>query len=270
MNGVPDFVPIALVSKVDLDRRLREGSRGFTEAGRHLSLRRVLIAGQVGLAVVLLVSGGLVGKSLWRLLTQAVGMDRANLLNVSIAARPGQRSRAEELAFYDEIMTRLESRFPGGHICLATACLVPAGFTWNNSLNIRWIRRRREIIIYNEVAPDYFQTLGVPILRGRSFDENKPDEIVINERMASVFWPAADPIGQRLVAGNTTPSEADNPWLTVVKRHSMILKCRSRVLTTVKPGFFSPLRSPGLAAVTLFRMQRHDPHRQGPRAIRST
>jgi putative ABC transport system permease protein len=77
------LVPVLAASKKDLDRRLRESSRTYTEAGRHMFFRKLLVAGEVALSIVLLAGAGLVGKSFWRLLTQDLGMDAANVVNVA-------------------------------------------------------------------------------------------------------------------------------------------------------------------------------------------
>ena len=73
------------------------------------------------------------------------------------------------------------------------------------------------LAVYRVVSPDYFRTMRIPTLRGRSFDEHDtadaPAVVVINRSLGEQFWPGEDAIGKRLKVG---PADSPNPWATVI------------------------------------------------------
>jgi predicted permease len=198
------LIPAFIASKGDLDRRLRRVSRGYTEAGSRMRLRRLLISLEVALSVVLLTGAGLTGKSLWRLVTEDYGIDAKNLLFVSV-----RMSEDEGPVFYNRIVDGL-NRSPevvsssyGNFPTISYGSVTPEGAA-----------NRQAEALYGEVAPSYFRTLGIELLAGRLFLQDENGGVVINERMAAEFWPGMDPIGRRFVPTRTPGPR--NPWRTVV------------------------------------------------------
>ena len=187
---------------------LRGGDR-TTTSGR---LRNGLVATSVSLAMLLLVCAGLVGGSFAKLMRVDVGFSTERVLTgaISLPTRQypadtasGRYGPDRVVAFYDELTRRLAAA-PGVR---AAGAINIAPFSGGNTAMgfepvATEVRRTEEFRIasWRVVTPDYFATVGIPLLRGRVFNERDryptPDVTVINETMARAGWADADPIGR--------------------------------------------------------------------------
>jgi putative ABC transport system permease protein len=203
---------------------LREGGRGTATRARQ-RVRSALVIVETTLAIVLLVGSGLMIASLSNLRNTDIGYDARSVLTARIAlAREAYPDRERWRAFHESLQARLEAE--SGVRGAAVSLLVPlASRSWE-----RLVQPEGEVfdvdggesVLYNIVSPSWFETLGVPVLRGRAFDERdhneSPPVTIIDESMADLFWPDRDPIGRRITfeftvdaAGDTLPT-----WRTVV------------------------------------------------------
>jgi putative ABC transport system permease protein len=172
-------------------------------------LRSALVMSEIALAVVLLVGAGLMMKSLFRLLQANVGFDPQNVLTMSIvlpAAKYTDPNR--QVAFFDQLKERVRS-LPGVS-GVGTVNILPLqpGNTTRFSVEGDPVpppgqETESNIRTVNET---YFQTLGVPLLAGRMFDEhdmaNSPPVVIIGKSVADKVFPGRDPVGRRLVYAN--------------------------------------------------------------------
>ena len=191
--------------------RSREGSR-TTDHGRG-GLRQALVVVEVALALVLLVSAGLMLKSLDRLINVDKGFDATGVLTGAIAAGPGTTPDAERWrAFYGGLQERAE-RLPGVESAAFALLLPLANRSWELRIHKEGVPVERETglsVLYNVVSTEYFETFGVPLVRGRTFGpgdrEGAVPVTIIDETMAKQFWLGEDPLGKRVTFETATDS----------------------------------------------------------------
>jgi len=216
------LAPALQASRADVNEALKEGGRQASGGGaRGRRLRRLLIVAEVALAMVLLAGAGLMLKSFVGLRALEPGFDQTNLLTMTVSVAGTRHAPAPlRAAFFDEAVERVRA-LPGVESASAVNHLPLAGDIWGFSFNIEGHAApapgERPTAAYRVARPDYFRTMRIPILEGRSFDERDneqaPGVLVINETMARRYWPGEDALGKRIKLG---PADAEAPWLTVV------------------------------------------------------
>jgi len=198
---------------------LRDQSRS-TAGGRLSRARSVLVATEFALALVLLVGAGLLIRSFVALQAYDPGFRAGNVLSMVVSvqgsaeAMPGRRA-----VFYPELLNRIR-RLPGVESAGAINHLPLVGGTWGLSFFIEGLARpqpgEKPSAVYRVVMPGYFETMQLPVLRGRALsgedDGNAPGVVVINESLASRWWPGEDAIGKRISFADLDSAQ----WLTVV------------------------------------------------------
>jgi putative ABC transport system permease protein len=208
--------PAWQASKYDLNESLKEGGKSSASSSRK-RFRNALIVSEVTLALVLLVGAGLMMRSLFRLMDVKPGFDAQNLTTLQIALPQSQYGKDEQRVAFFEELTRSIKTLPGVESA-ATIDMMPMGGSGGTTSFLVEGRPAPPQGQYPEAnartsSPGYFQTMRIPLLKGRDFSEHdtaqSPFVIVINETMARKYWPGADPIGQRLLdpANRTPPAE---------------------------------------------------------------
>ena len=218
----------------DLREDLVEGGRG--QAGSHGSQRvgRVIVAAQMAITLVLVVGAGLFGRSLMKVLEVDPGfrVDKVIAMDVALPWVLEPKAKAGQAMFFSSLIDRLQ-RIPGVHTVGAASSLpldggLPDGMfalvTPNEmpktmgDLGALFKQKERIGIADFCVATDgYFHALGIPLIRGRIFDErdgaNAPHVALISGSLARERWPNQDPIGQTIEFGNM---DGDLRLLTIV------------------------------------------------------
>jgi putative ABC transport system permease protein len=210
------LAPAAQVSRLDLNRTLREEGRGLAGSAGGARIQRALVVSEVALAVVLVIAAGLLLRSFDRLLRIDPGFNVKNLLTVNIdlpASRYQDNPRV--IAFYDSLLERVRA-LPGVVSAAATSGLPLTGRYWdtffqiegrpdNNGVVDQSIPPDRNAyghVYFWNVTPDYFKTMGIALRQGRALqpsdDANAPPVVIINETMARSFWPNESPLGNRI------------------------------------------------------------------------
>lgn len=198
------LAPAIQSSRVDLMGALKEGGR-TSAAGTRQRLRGALVVIEIALAVVLLVGSGLMLKSLVRLLKVDVGFNPQNLLTMTVALPPGKYGEPNRrIAFHDQLRERINA-LPGvaGAGVVNILPLVSGNTTRFFVEGDPVPPPGQEIEANSRVTgPGYFQTLGIPLISGRFFDErdtaDAPGVVAINKTVADRIFGGRDPIGQRL------------------------------------------------------------------------
>jgi putative ABC transport system permease protein len=204
MTGVIfGLAPALQASNPNLNETLKEAGRGTT-AGRH-RVRNSLVIVEVALALMLLVSSGLMIRSFIRLQQVNPGFNPNNALAVNIAL-PGRKyqNSDQSLAFFERLIERT-SALPGVVAVGATQSL-PIQDDYLLGFNIQGRPPvppgEGKSTNYYAVTPNYFKAMGIPLLRGRLFTEqdNKTARpvAIINETMATQYFPDEDPIGKAI------------------------------------------------------------------------
>ena len=212
--------PALQASKVDLNESLKDGGRGASGAGRHRMLRSLVVA-EVALSLVLLIGAGLMMRSFIRLQHTKSGLNPENLLTLRLNL-PGAKydTPQKRQAFYKELLERIGAA-PGVEAAGAVSNLPLGGANWGRSLTVEGFPvfpvGQAPMINHCVITPNYFRSMGVPLLMGRDFtDADTRDSLrvtIIDERLAREYWPNESPLGKRVRFG---PPEANEPWHTIV------------------------------------------------------
>ncbi len=176
--------------------------------------RGLLVAGQVALSLILLVSAGLLLQTLAHLYKIDPGFRPDHVLTMSISLAPTQYDTdAKRASFYTQIVGRVEA-IPGVENASVTLTLPTAGWA-GTPIQITGRPEpplnQRPIAVLQQISPDYFRTLSIPVKRGRAFtisdDAGTPGVTIIDEALARRFWPqyprGEDPVGQHLLVGSS-------------------------------------------------------------------
>ena len=218
------LVPAVRASRLDLNDVLREGGRGGVGTSAfglgHHQLRKLLISAELALSLVLLIGAGLLIRSYQRITNANPGFDPARVLSVRVAL-PGFKYNNPDaiIAFYKRLEDRLAA-LPGvehvGSNYLLPLSSVALG--WEPITVDGYVPKAagEDLIIASSgyVSPDYFRAMGIPLLKGRYFDDRDirgaPDVAIVDDKLAERFWPGQDPLGKRMRRGDS------GPWRTVV------------------------------------------------------
>jgi putative ABC transport system permease protein len=202
------LVPAWQASHVDLNSALKTGGRTGTGAEHKGRLRNALVMAEVALALILLVSAGLLIQSFERLGRVNSGLRTDRLLTARLSL-PGQVYPKNEnvIQFYDRFLERLRA-IPGAE---SVSAIMPLPLSGNNMTTDFDIEEhsvpegRRPTAPVRIIATDYFKTMGIPVREGRTFDEtdqlNSRPVVIVNQRFASKFFPGQDVIGKRITLG---------------------------------------------------------------------
>ncbi|MBZ5582787.1 MAG: ABC transporter permease [Acidobacteriia bacterium] len=213
--GMP---PAWRAARSDLETGLRESGRSLAP-GRH-RLRSALVVLQIALALALTTGAGLLIHSFRRVLDVDPGFDARNLLTISTQLPMSARTPPERTAVWRRLREAL-SRAPGVRAVAAVSRLPLLGKNLSSWLYVEGrpmpAAEPGFDVEYRVATAEYFATMGIPLRRGRRFDEhddaNPGAVLLVNESAARTFWPGQDPVGRRVKLG--APS-ANSPWITVV------------------------------------------------------
>jgi predicted permease len=255
------LVPALVTSRVELQTVLRAGTRQSGASRRFRSGTEGLVAGQMALAVLVLSAAGLLARSFSKLERADLAFDPSRLAIVELAFPPeGYNDPKLQIALLDRLMPRLEA-IPGVSAVspVFTAPFVAAGGIFGQIAaegQASEARASNPTLIFEVVAPNYFSTFGVKILRGRAFTDADRDGaervVLLSESAARHYWPGQEPIGRRL----TTQAGP----LTVV---GIVPDTRYRSLRDAKPSVYFPHRQASIPFVPLTLGERADASAEG-------
>jgi predicted permease len=232
------IVPAVRASRGNLAHILHEGGRGLV-GGRN-RLRSALVVAQVAGSLMLLIIAGLFMRSLGQAERTDLGFDPNHVVNFFMDPNEIGYNEAQGREFYKNLLDRV--RALPGVVSASTANSTPLGY-YNNGDTITvegYVLPKGEptpVSFYNVISTDYFKTLGIPLLEGRSFteadDQNAPFVGIINEATAKKFWPHQDPIGRHFTIG----AEPAHP----IKVVGVAKDSRYQGVTgTINPYFYLP------------------------------
>ena len=254
------LAPAFQASRVQLDATLREGGR--SGSGRSHRLRSVLVSAELALALVLLIVAGLLLRSFTELARVDPGFQTESVLNFRLSLPQSEYDSLEAWSrFYERFVERIQV-LPGVRSAAINNGIPLAGYGSESGVipDSRPLEQDSFVsCLYQAVSPDYFQTLGIPLLQGRSFETRdraeRPQVAIIDETMAREFWPDESPIGRRVAFEFRGTRESPEPvWREVVGvvghvRHYE-LRSESRVEIYVpftQPPIYMENRRPAMA-----------------------
>jgi putative ABC transport system permease protein len=211
------LLPAVQASRNDPQSGLQQNSR-TTAGGRH-SMRRTLAISQVALALVLLVTAGLVLRSLERLFAVDPGFNASHLLTLQVQQSghhlDGDSARARFLTQAVEAVRQVGS---------VTSAAITSQLPLSGDFDVYGVQfeshaSTADAALRYSISPDYFKTMDIPLRRGRLINERDaagaPGVVLISESFAKRKFGDQDPIGQRVRVG-LDALHADRPWSTIV------------------------------------------------------
>jgi len=222
------LAPALQAGQVDLNHALKQEGRASTASGERARMRRGLVITEFALSLVLMIAAGLLMRSFWDLLNVRLGFDAGSVMSVRTRLPyPNDTSidkyatAAQEAPFVRELLRRCMMMSGVEEAAIGDPGSIPLDqserdlnvlegqfFFTIDDKSVQRVERSR-------VTPNYFHLLGIPLLRGRLFNESDndttPQVAVVNEAFAKSFWPNDDPLGKRFKA-----AKPDAPWITIV------------------------------------------------------
>jgi predicted permease len=204
------LAPALASTRADIVEQLKEGSPMATGGVGRGWLRATLAVAEVSLALVVLIGAGLLMKSFYRVLSVNLGFVPEQVLTVNINLTDSRYHEAEQkLDFYTEVLSRAES-LPGVRSAALTDSLPLSHYQTRLIITPPWLAAKAGDTPFSNtvqlarlaVSPAYFYTLGIPVLKGRTFtdadNERALKVAVINQALAQHLWPNEDPVGKEL------------------------------------------------------------------------
>lgn len=231
---VVGVLPAAIATRHGVAETIKEGSTasGVSRGGHRL--QQGFVVGQIAIAIVLVVSAALLVTSFNRLASVTPGFDPSNVVAARVTLPPpdddaeANETAAAEAAsarwverrnqFFDAVAQAVAAE---GTARVGLAYGIPFGrYTFSRPMFAEGTDRgpgASPTVHGNIVATTYFVAMGIPIVRGRGFEErdrfDAPPVIVLSQTTANLLWPGLDPLGRRVRLGS---SDDDSPWVTVI------------------------------------------------------
>lgn len=236
---VVGLVPALQSGRIDLAGALKSDSAGVVGSRGRAWVRSGLVVVQVSLSFVLLVGAGLLLQSLQKIRNSSPGFSTHGVLSTAVDLVSAGYDARRAQNFQDELLERVKA-LPGVESAVF-ARMSPLSYGSYSSSPIaldgyQLPPEEQPTVEYNEVGPDYFVTMGIPLVSGREFtradDEKAALVAVVNETMAKRYWRGKDPIGERV--------QVKGRWMRVVgvAKDSKYQSVRE----TPKPFFYVPWR----------------------------
>jgi putative ABC transport system permease protein len=254
------LAPAIKAARTDVQSSLKDGGRGFS-SGRSFA-RSALVVAEVALSMVLLISAGLLIKSFARLARVDPGFDAPHVLSMNLAVGGRFKTEPQMVEFVRQVLDRIRA-LPGVEAAGTTHFLPLGGM---GSATGFWRadqappdRGSEPVTEVACVMPGYFAAMGIPVQRGRVFDdrdrEGAPATVVVNRATARLFYPNEDPVGKQLTVEWDHP---DKPYEIV----GVVADIHQRSLDQdTKPGIFLSMAQAPTAPLVLVARAHGDPKR---------
>lgn len=228
------LAPALQSGRVDLIHTLKQEGRALTGSSERARTRRILVVTEFALSLVLMIAGSLLLRSFWHLLNVRLGFNPQSVMTVRTRMPyPNDpkvdkyATASQEAPFVRELIRRCR-RLPGvEEAALGDSGSIPLDQNQRELNQIGegqffLLLEGREIrndeppaVVRSRVTPEYFHLLGIPLLRGRLFNEmdsdTTPAVAVVNEAFARTYWGTEDVLGKRFKS-----LKANSPWTTIV------------------------------------------------------
>ena len=214
------LAPAVQISKSNLNEALKEGGRSATAGAQRNYVRSLLVVSEVALSLLLLVGAGLLMKSFLNLQRADIGFNPDHVLTMRISLPDARYTTNAQIEnFYRTLLQRVEP-LPGVQSAGLTRGLpMSGGIESGITVEGHEVADRKDtlVAVNLSVTPDYFRAMEIPLIKGRYFtDQDKtgaPEVVLIDELLATRFFPDTDPLGKRIRLGG--PDEFF-PWMQIV------------------------------------------------------
>ncbi len=200
------IVPAIQSSQVDVASALKNGSAG---AGvRRSRFRAALVVSQVVLSFILVTASATIVRDLHRIISGNPGFETSNVAMAAVDMSTLPHFEERGRAFYKQVLERLPG-VPGVVSASLAATVPPQAISGRVSIFYPGqeptpeVLRGREFelglrVDLNRIAPRYFETLGIPMLRGRDFTDRDHGVVIVSKKLADELWPGEDAVGKRI------------------------------------------------------------------------
>jgi putative ABC transport system permease protein len=217
------LAPAAMLSRISVADAMKEGGIAGIRALSKRRLRQGLVVAELALGLPFLVCGGLAYRNVQSLTTGDLGFDPDHLITMSVELPQFRYAEKQQWpAAFREIIARLEA-VPGVKAAGGALSFPVGGAHFRLAVRIRMEGKPRETaepsdyLSCQPVTPEYFRTMGIPLLLGRYFDRQdqagSPPAAIINRQMALTYWRDEEAVGRRLILD---PGTADEKSVTIV------------------------------------------------------
>jgi len=185
---------------------LQESSRNSSGGQSRARLRKILLAGEVGLTIMLLITAGLLWKSYQRLRSADMGCTTDNVLTMQLMLPSNHYTTpAQRVTFYESLLTRIRA-LPGVQAAGLTNSVPGQGYWGDSSFTIVEhppLEQGKGLVVIDRVAdPGFFTAQGIPILEGRTYATNQrldhANEIIVNQAFVRKFLPGEEALGKHM------------------------------------------------------------------------
>ena len=264
------LAPALQGSQLDFNHMLKLEGRGSSSSRERARTRRVLVITEFALSLVLMIAAGLLLHSFWDLLNVRLGFNPQSVMTIqtripypndpTVDVYP---TASQQAAFFREVLRRCRT-LPGvEESAFGDLGSLPLGHDRNNQnpplptvLEGRQIQSNEAPLVDESiVTPEYFHLMGMPLMRGRlfnDFDNDKAEPVaVVNEAMAHTYWPNEDPVGKHVKISRRAIS-----WTTIV---GVVANARTESLEDASiPQIYSNLYQRGAKHLAIFLRGRLD------------
>src|ERR1043166_8015271 len=260
---IAGLLPAWRASQPNLATSLNEASRGSSETTTTGRTRAALVVVEIVLALVLLASAGLLVESFIRLQKVPAGFDPSNVITARVALPEASYPKPEDsTAFVKKLLDRI-STLPGVQSAAGGWWIPLSGseiaFNFNVEEHLA-AAGHEPVAEVNVVTPDYFQTMRVPVRRGRAFtdrdDRNGPPVAIVTESFAKQYFPGEDAVGKRIIPnGSVDPGKPPVREIVGVvgDMHLVSLK------VAPKPQIYIPHQQFGIGSMSIIVRTQMDP-----------
>jgi putative ABC transport system permease protein len=205
------LAPAVMASRENLNEVLKSGSASVSLDPRRRNLSKALVIAEVGLAVVLLSSAGLMIRTFFNLTGESPGFNPERAVAVSLSLPQSQYPNYQSLASYFDRAAAQARALPGVEYAGAIAYMPLVGYNPGVDFTIEGRPTQQALRAdFQAVTPHYFEAMEIPLVAGRPVEESDmkvaPDVALINNALAKRYWPGENPLGKHIkLAGGNAP-----------------------------------------------------------------
>jgi predicted permease len=200
------LAPAFRATRADLHSAIKSQT-GSSASPSHVRFRKAMVAIQVVFTVLLLAGAGLFTRTLWNLRHVNLGLEPSHVISLSIAPALNGYSPAQAVSFCERALESLAA-VPGVRSASAAEIAPLTNSDWGANITVPGappLSDDEQHVRLNQVAPDYFSTLGIPLVAGREFTASDgpqaPKVAIVNESMVKRFFPGREALGSRFAFG---------------------------------------------------------------------
>jgi len=257
------LIPAWRVTRMGVTDVIKDQGSTSSASVSHVGFRKVLVAGQVAFTMLLLAGAGLFVRSLWNLRNQDLGMRTDNVITFSIQPALNGYDTPRSTALFDQLRSRLAA-IPGvrsvgsGDVPTLTGDDEGSNITTEGGTQAQ-LPEELQDVDHVSISPNYFSSLGVPLLAGRELTEadgaTAPKVAVVSEAMAKRFFPGRNAVGLHFAFGGGNKTVPDILIVGVVKDVK-----QEHVSSPAQPYAYIPYaQRPKLREMTFYVRSERDP-----------